>query len=78
MKYIQKNDAPEAFEKWKNQNPKPKKWDDFPSSKKKINERETGIAYYSKEELRSVLHEEQGGACAYCERKIYDDISSVL
>ncbi len=66
MKYIIKGESPEQFERWKTAN-KPKSWDDLPGKLPPENRREEGVEYYSKEELRDVLLEEQGETCCYCE-----------
>ena len=68
MKRIVKGNSPAAFEEWKNQEPKPKTWDDFKSNLP--DKPEEGIIYYSKAELRTQLLDEQGFICCYCNCKI--------
>jgi len=69
VKHIIKGKSPEQFERWKAANA-PKFWDDLPGKLPPENRREEGVEYYSKEELRETMLEEQGYACCYCEMPV--------
>ena len=75
MKYIVKHPAPQAFENWKKQE-NPITWDDFPSNLPQ--NQEDGIVYYSKNELRERLLDEQGYICCYCQQEIKNDFNTVV
>lgn len=90
MRYIQKNQEPEAFIKWKEQEEdtledfyeKARKgqkkadtiWSHLPSNLPPIKEK--GTTYYSKKELAEALLQEQGYLCAYCNRPIHNEWSN--
>lgn len=67
MRYIKKGKSPVNFERWKEQE-RPTSWSHLLG--KKIKSPEYGVFYYSKEELRVVLLEEQNRLCCYCENMI--------
>lgn len=75
MKYIEKGNSPQPFEDWKNQEEKIgqlKYWDtcSLDGEIRKDETKDEGVFYYSKEELRQALLEEQGFICCYCNRRI--------
>lgn len=72
MKYIVKKTAPEQFEKWKTYK-KPTHWNDFDGKTIPLERRIEGAEYYSKEELRSYLLDEQSHVCCYCEMRIVNN-----
>lgn len=69
MKRIVKNPVPLAFENWKMQE-RPTNWGNLPSKSMPEARQEAGIHYYSKEELRQALLQEQGFICCYCMQRI--------
>jgi uncharacterized protein (TIGR02646 family) len=77
MKYIDKRQSPSEFEDWKDQE-NPTVWNDLPSSKINEDRKEEGIFYYSKEELRTVLVEDQGYICGYCQDLISNNRTSKI
>lgn len=77
MKFINKSESPQAFEDWK-EHSQPNIWSDLPSSKILDERREENIVYYSKEELRSELINEQGYICGYCQDEIKNDHTSKI
>lgn len=77
MKYINKRQSPSEFEDWKNQE-NPTFWKDLPSSKIKEDRKEEGVFYYSKAELRTVLVEDQGYICGYCQDSIFNNHTSKI
>ncbi len=78
MKYIEKMPEPEGFIQWKEQekerigsvlgvkNAGRSLWDLLPSSPPTSSDE--GISYYSKQDLKKYLLEEQGWLCCYCNR----------
>jgi len=64
MRWIQKNNSPDNFEKWKAQE-KPQFWNQLPGTLP--DDRSPHLHYYSKNELRAALLEEQNSKCLYCE-----------
>lgn len=76
MKHITKGQSPEAFEQWKAQE-KPTSWGALGSAMPE-DRREEGVHYYSRGELRTVLHTEQNGICAYCNVTTADDRHSPI
>jgi uncharacterized protein (TIGR02646 family) len=77
VKHIVKRESPEAFERWKAQEPKPTKWTDL-QGRVPVQHRVVGIHYYSKPELLTALHQEQLGICAYCNVGIPDNHTSPI
>lgn len=69
MKYIEKNSSPQAFEDWKVFR-KPTHWSQLDGTRMSASNRNASSIYYSKEELREVLLNEQGYTCCYCENEI--------
>jgi len=67
LKYIKKSRSPLEFECWKKQT-SPKNWEELPGSLPQTMTQ--GIFYYSKNELRQYLSNEQGSTCCYCEMKV--------
>jgi uncharacterized protein (TIGR02646 family) len=77
MEWIRKSLPPKLFQLWYlHEKPFPKSWDKLPSTKKEEVKREKGIYYYSKEELRTFLFNEQNKRCGYCNQIIRNDESS--
>lgn len=82
MKFIRKKPEPQFFRSWKKQGlptlvrlckgrkPGNSLWDALPSSLPE--NPEPGIHYYSKEQLREELLNEQGFLCCYCNRLFYE------
>lgn len=64
MRWIQKNNSPDNFKKWKAQE-KPQSWNQLPGTLPDA--RSPRYHYYSKDELRAALLEEQNSKCLYCE-----------
>jgi len=75
MKFIEKGESPIEFEMWKIQE-KPKTWGRLTSLFK--GDKEDGLIYYSKDQLRTTLHQEQFGLCCYCNAAIKNDHSSPI
>ncbi len=75
MKFIKKGESPNEFEAWKKQE-KPTSWSQLGSALPKI--KEEGFVYYSKNQLRTVLHNEQHGLCSYCNAVIKNNHSSPI
>lgn len=77
MKYIFKFLPPKELLNWyNNEIPKPKLWNDLPSTT--IMYREESVSYYSKEELRTFLFNEQVKTCCYCNRIVSNDYKSKI
>jgi uncharacterized protein (TIGR02646 family) len=86
MKHINKKEAPSAFQNWKNSHRSGSGltlselyetdisgnnlWEELPSSPIKEDRKEEGVVYYSKQELRVPILEEQGYICCYCNQAI--------
>lgn len=79
MELIRKSLPPKLFLLWYlNEEPFPKEWGELPSSKIPTEKREKNIHYYSKEELRTFLFNEQNKKCGYCNQVIKNDKSSPI
>ena len=76
MKYIIKNNSPIAFEAWKSAE-NPISWNAL-GSFMPLENREEGVAYYSKKELREALLEEQNYTCCFCEMTIANNSSTTI
>ncbi len=76
MKHIVKNNSPAAFEAWKSAE-NPTSWNAL-GSFMPLENREEGVAYYSKKELRGVLLEEQNYTCCFCEMNIANNTSTTI
>ncbi len=74
MRYIRKNPSPRGFEDWKNANT-PSAWSDLKNEPK---HREEGIVYYTKQELRGELLDEQRHLCCYCQKAIGNTETTVI
>ena len=70
MKFIKKGESPDEFERWKAQD-EPTSWSQLGSTLP--SKKDEGLVYYSKNQLRTVLYNEQHGLCCYCNTKIDDD-----
>jgi uncharacterized protein (TIGR02646 family) len=75
MKFIEKGVSPEEFEAWKSSR-MPTRWHDLHSTLP--NEMNVEIVYYSKDQLRTTLHQEQFGLCCYCNAAIKNEHSSPI
>lgn len=88
MKLIQKQTEPQGFLDWKDKQRQTLEnyrqngatgsqiWDLFPNSPP--GNREEGIMYYSKAELKSALLQEQGNICCYCNQSIACNNQTVI
>jgi len=69
LKYIEKHASPKQFEEWKSYK-NPINWNELDGYPVPIEKRIENHAYYSKEELRQALIDEQYSTCCYCESAI--------
>lgn len=82
MKWIKKDQEPEGFIRWKEQeketierlsNNVDALWEHLPNTLIQNDRQEEGVFYYSKQEIKQILLSEQNSFCAYCNRKIHDN-----